>query len=94
MKRKGKKFSEDGTADMREVVTMLRETHSAAEVEKLCRNIKIEEAAQQLGFAVQTVRSMASRRKLPIVKVGKRAVRFRPIDLILWSARRKQPARS
>lgn len=45
-------------------------------------------AAQLLGIAVRTVRDMASRRELPIYKIG-RSVRFKVSELKEWRESRK-----
>ena len=39
------------------------------------------ECADYLGFTLSTVYTMASRRQLPSVKIGKRSLRFRRSDL-------------
>lgn len=39
------------------------------------------ECAAYLGFTLSTVYTMAARRQLPSVKIGKRALRFRRADL-------------
>lgn len=45
-------------------------------------------AAQLLGIAVRTVRDMASRRELPIYKIG-RSVRFKVSELKEWRESKK-----
>jgi excisionase family DNA binding protein len=61
-------------------------------VDQLFRLLTAGEAAQFLGLAESTVRDMTYRHELPSVKVGVRGVRYRLIDLILWSERRSHPA--
>lgn len=80
----------DRTAALRSVLV---KTGGQAKIEELYRHLRADEAAHFLGFAEQTVRDMTYRNELPYVKVGKRGVRYRLIDLIAWSDRHARGAR-
>ena len=41
-------------------------------------------ASKIIGFAPRTVRDMATKRKLPIYKVG-RVIRFKVVDMVVWA---------
>lgn len=70
----------------------LAELLGKEKVDQLFRLLNAEEAARFLGMAEATIRDMTYRREIPSVKVGKRGVRYRLIDLIIWSERRSHPA--
>ena len=67
---------------------VLRATAGEAKVRELFQLLTAEQAAQFLGMAEPTIRDMTYRHELPHVKIGKRGVRYRVIDLIGWSDRR------
>jgi excisionase family DNA binding protein len=67
------------------IATVLRATGGEAKVRELFQLLTADEAAQFLGIAEPTVRDMTYRHELPHVKVGKRGVRYRVIDLIGWT---------
>jgi excisionase family DNA binding protein len=67
---------------------VLRATAGEAKVRELFQLLTAEQAAQFLGVAEPTIRDMTYRHELPHVKIGKRGVRYRVIDLIGWSDRR------
>ena len=46
-------------------------------------------AAQILGLSPRTIRDMATRRELPIYKVGARTIRYRISDLLDWAEGKK-----
>ena len=67
---------------------VLRATAVEAKVRELFQLLTAEQAAQFLGMAEPTIRDLTYRHELPHVKIGKRGVRYRVIDLIGWSDRR------
>ena len=70
------------------LAAVLRATAGGAKVRELFQLLTAEQAAQFLGMAEPTIRDMTYRHELPHVKIGKRGVRYRVIDLIGWSDRR------
>ena len=44
--------------------------------------LRAEEVADLLGLKLGTIRNMTSRRELPCVHLGKRAVRYRLVDIL------------
>lgn len=56
------------------------------------RLLSVKEAANYLGIAQWTLRGWVSRKRVPVVKLGRRTL-FDPQDLSEWIARHKQPAR-
>jgi excisionase family DNA binding protein len=70
------------------LTAVLRATGGEARVLELYKLLTAEQAAQFLGLAEPTVRDMTYRHELPCVKIGKRGVRYRVIDLIVWTDRR------
>lgn len=46
-------------------------------------------ASQIVGLSPRTIRDMATRRELPIYKVGSRAIRYRVSDLVEWVEQKK-----
>jgi len=54
--------------------------------------LKVRQVAQQLSVEVQTVYTMASRGELPCMRVGRRAVRFRPEALEKYLKDREKEA--
>lgn len=46
-------------------------------------------ASQIVGLSPRTIRDMATKRELPIYKVGTRAIRYRVSDLLDWVEGRK-----
>jgi excisionase family DNA binding protein len=88
----GKAQVDNGTATARTLRSVLEATGDTANVEKLYRLLSAQEAAHFLGLAEQTVRDMTYRHELPYTKIGIRGVRYRLIDLILWSEERSHPA--
>jgi excisionase family DNA binding protein len=46
-------------------------------------------ASQIIGLSPRTIRDMATKRELPIYKVGSRAIRYRVSDLLEWVEGRK-----
>jgi excisionase family DNA binding protein len=70
------------------LTAVLRATGGEAKVLELYKLLTAEQAAEFLGLAEPTVRDMTYRHELPCVKIGKRGVRYRVIDLIGWTDRR------
>ena len=93
MKAPAPRLREDGAGEERTLRTVLRETGGRATVDELYELIDHHAAARFLGLAPATVRGKTRRRELPSVKVGKRCVRYRRIDLIRWSTERMKSAR-
>ena len=52
--------------------------------------LKIEEVAELLGFSVQGVYTLVFKKKIPAVKISKRALRFRPSDIEAWLREKTQ----
>ncbi len=48
----------------------------------LAKLLAAEEVAELLGLKLGTIRNMTSRRELPCVHLGKRAVRYRLADML------------
>ncbi|HUO04417.1 MAG TPA: helix-turn-helix domain-containing protein [Candidatus Binataceae bacterium] len=48
----------------------------------LAKLLTAEEVAELLGLKLGTIRNMTSRRELPCVHLGKRAVRYRLADIL------------
>ena len=44
--------------------------------------LSAEQVAELLGLMLGTIRNMTSRRELPCVRLGKRAVRYRYLDIV------------
>ncbi len=65
--------------------SVLRATAGEAKVREMFQLLNAKQAAEFLGIAEPTVRDMTYRRELPYVRVGKRGVRYRLIDLIGWA---------
>jgi len=85
------KFEREGegaAARQAALSAVLRATAGDAKVLELYQLLTAEQAARFLGLAEPTLRDMTYRHELPHVKVGKRGVRYRVIDLIGWSDRR------
>jgi excisionase family DNA binding protein len=74
--------------------TVLRATAGEAKVREIFQLLTADEAAEFLGIAEPTVRDMTYRHELPYVRVGKRGVRYRVIDLIGWADSRSVPPQS
>jgi excisionase family DNA binding protein len=84
--------SEGAAARQAALSAVLRATAGDAKVLELYQLLTAEQAAHFLGLAEPTLRDMTYRHELPHVKVGKRGVRYRVIDLIGWSDRRSVAA--
>ncbi len=54
--------------------------------------LKIEEVADMLGFSVQGVYSLVFKKKIPAVKISKRALRFDPVEIRKWLEQKKTQA--
>ena len=52
------------------------------------RLLKVNEAAERLGLSVRTVRTWASRRRLPVATIGRRGL-IPEADLDAWIAARR-----
>jgi excisionase family DNA binding protein len=70
------------------LANVIRVTGGEAKVRELFQLLTAEQAATFLGIAEPTVRDMTYRHELPHVKIGKRGVRYRLIDLITWTDNR------
>jgi excisionase family DNA binding protein len=56
------------------------------------RLLSVNEAAVFLGLSVGTVYHMVSEKRLPVVRISKRCIRFRLSDLVEWAnARLEMP---
>ncbi|MEW6740909.1 MAG: helix-turn-helix domain-containing protein [Nitrospirota bacterium] len=54
------------------------------------RLITVDEVAEMLGFTTQGVYSLVFKKKIPAVKISKRALRFRPSDIEAWLQEKTQ----
>jgi excisionase family DNA binding protein len=88
MKRNGR------SGELAALRSVLLATGGQAKLLELYRILSVEETADFLGLARQTVRNMATRGELPYIKTGKRCRGYRLIDLIAWQDERSRPARS
>ena len=80
----------------KEDVTVLKAVLKAAggdaKVRELFQLLTAEEAAAFFALDSGTVRNLTYRRELPCVKIGRRGVRYRVIDLLAWQESRSRPA--
>ncbi len=80
----------------KEQVAALRATLEAgggqAKVRELYQLLTAEETADFLALDLGTVRNLTYRHELPCVKIGRRGVRYRLLDLIAWQDSRSYPA--
>ena len=80
MKREREKLA---FADRLAAIERMLKRGSVGEPEKLlAKLLTAEEVADLLGLKQGTIRNMTSRRELPCVHLGKRAVRYRLADLL------------
>ena len=70
----------------------LQESSGGGAVRLLAQLLTAEETAELLGLDLGTVRNMTYRRELPCVKIGRRGVRYRLLDLLAWIEERSRPA--
>ena len=84
-----------GPDTTRDRVAVLKEALSAtggqAKVRELYQLLTAEEAAGFLALDLGTVRNLTYRRELPFVKIGRRGVRYRVLDLLAWQEARSFP---
>ncbi len=84
-----------GPDTTRDRVAVLKEALSAtggqAKVRELYQLLTAEEAASFLALDLGTVRNLTYRRELPFVKIGRRGVRYRVLDLLAWQEARSFP---
>ncbi len=67
-------------------------TGGQAKVRELYQLLTAEEAADFLALDLGTVRNLTCRRELPFVKIGRRGVRYRVLDLLGWQESRSYPS--
>lgn len=80
MKREREKLA---FADRLGAIERVLRRSSTAEPEKLlAKLLTADEVAHLLGLKLGTIRNMTSRRELPCVHLGKRAVRYRLADIL------------
>jgi len=80
MKREREKLA---FADRLAAIERTLERSGTAEPEKLlAKLLTADEVAELLGLKLGTIRNMTSRRELPCVHLGKRAVRYRLADIL------------
>ena len=70
----------------------LEATGGQAKVLELFQLLTAEETAMFLALELGTIRNLTYRRELPCVKVGRRGVRYRVLDLIAWQEDRGRVA--
>ena len=78
--------------DLVALKTALKATGGDAKVRELFQLLSAEEAADFLALDLGTVRNLTYRRELPSVKIGRRGVRYRLVDLLAWQEARSRPA--
>jgi len=83
---------DNGKENISVLKVALRAAGREVKVRELFQLLTAEEAAQFLALDLGTVRNLTYRRELPCVKVGRRGVRYRLIDLVAWQEARSQPA--
>lgn len=69
----------------------LQATGGQAKVRELYQLLTAEEAANFLSLDLDTVRHLTCRQGLPSVKIGRRCVRYRLLDLVAWQEERNRP---
>ncbi len=70
-------------ADRLEAIERVLKRGAGIEPEKLlAKLLTAEEVSELLGLKLGTIRNMTSRRELPCVHLGKRAVRYRFADIL------------
>lgn len=80
MRREREKFA---FADRLAAIERMLKRGSVGEPEKLlAKLLTADEVAELLGLKLGTIRNMTSRRELPCVHLGKRAVRYRLADIL------------
>ena len=52
------------------------------------RLLDVTEVAQFLGLAPGTIYHLVSQRRIPVVRISARCVRFRPSDIMAWIERK------
>ena len=70
----------------------LRNMNGQGTTQLLAQLLTAEETAELLGMELGTIRNMTYRRELPVVKIGRRGVRYRLLDLLAWIEERSRPA--
>lgn len=70
----------------------LRRTGTGSPDRLLLKLYTAEETAELLGLTLGMVRKLTCLRDLPCVKIGRRGVRYRALDLLAWEEARSQPA--
>ncbi len=70
----------------------LRNMNGQGTLQLLAQLLTAEETAELLGMELGTIRNMTYRRELPVVKIGRRGVRYRLLDLLAWIEERSRPA--
>ncbi|HEY9158312.1 helix-turn-helix domain-containing protein [Candidatus Binatus sp.] len=92
--KSGGKFRGAANAEtIRALRSVMAATGGNAKVRELYQVLRVEEAAEFLGIAVQTVRNMTALGRLPCTRMGPHCVGYQLIDLIAWLQKRQQPAR-
>ena len=84
--------SERSREDIAVLKTVLKTAGGDAKVRELFQLLTADEAAEFLALDLGTVRNLTYRRELPSVKVGRRGVRYRVLDLLAWQEARSRPA--
>jgi len=84
--------SERSREGMAVLKTALKTAGGDAKVRELFQLLTAEETAEFLALDLGTVRNLTYRRELPSVKVGRRGVRYRVLDLLAWQEARSRPA--
>jgi excisionase family DNA binding protein len=92
VKAGGKSRGERNAEAIRELRSKIGDAAVQAILDDPKRQMTIEEAALFLGTTKGELYNLTYRRAIPFVRLGKRGVRFRRIDLIKWQEKRLQPA--
>lgn len=75
---------------IRKTIRMLGGQEAARALGQL---LTAQETAELLSLQVSTIRGMTHRKEIPYVKIGKRGVRYRLIDLLAWIEERTRMPR-
>lgn len=92
MTRQAEAVREGQAARVAALKAALLATGGQAKVQELFQLLTAEEAADFLALDLGTVRNLTYRREIPAVKIGRRGVRYRLLDLLAWSEARSRPA--
>ena len=61
------------------------------ETTRIERLLTISEVSEMTGLAVGTLYHLVSQKRIPVVRLSKRCIRFRLADLIAWFDEKSEP---